>query len=118
MDILRISHVTKTFGTKKVLDDLSFAVPEHSVFGFIGQNGAGKTTTMKIVLGLLTADQGEIYVNEEKVTFGQNHTNRYIGYLPDVPEFYDFMTPAEYLTMCGQITGMGKKEIAQRSKSC
>lgn len=115
MDILKISRVTKTFGTKKVLNDLNFSVPEHSVFGFIGQNGAGKTTTMKIVLGLLESDQGEISVNGEKVTFGQNNTNKYIGYLPDVPEFYDFMTPMEYLTMCGQITGMCKEEIIEKS---
>ena len=116
MDILKISHVAKTFGTKNVLNDLSFSVPEHSVFGFIGQNGAGKTTTMKIVLGLLESDQGEIFVNGEKVAFGQNNTNKYIGYLPDGPEFYDFMTPLEYLTMCGQITGMSKKEIKEKSK--
>lgn len=116
MDILKISHVAKTFGTKNILNDLSFSVPEHSVFGFIGQNGAGKTTTMKIVLGLLESDQGEIFVNGEKVAFGQNNTNKYIGYLPDVPEFYDFMTPMEYLTMCGQITGMSKKEIKEKSK--
>ncbi len=115
MNILEISHITKTFGTKKVLNDLSFSVPEHSVFGFIGQNGAGKTTTMKIVLGLLKSEQGEVFVNGEQVTFGQNSTNKYIGYLPDVPEFYGFMTPKEYLTMCGQITGMCKEEIAEKS---
>ncbi len=115
MNILEISHITKTFGAKKVLNDLSFSVPEHSVFGFIGQNGAGKTTTMKIILGLLKSDQGEVFVNGEKVTFGQNSTNKYIGYLPDVPEFYGFMTPREYLTMCGQITGMRKEEIVKKS---
>lgn len=115
MDILEISHITKTFGTKKVLNDLSFSVPEHSVFGFIGQNGAGKTTTMKIVLGLLECEQGKVFVNGEQVTFGQNNTNKYIGYLPDVPEFYGFMTPKEYLIMCGQITGMSKKKIAEKS---
>ncbi|MBS6195020.1 MAG: ABC transporter ATP-binding protein [Clostridiales bacterium] len=115
MDILEISHVTKTFGRKKVLDDLSFSVPEHSIFGFIGQNGVGKTTTMKIVLGLLKSDSGEISVNGEKVTFGQNSTNKYIGYLPDVPEFYGFMTPKEYLSMCGQITGMDSGNIKAKS---
>ncbi len=115
MNILEISHITKTFGAKKVLNDLSFSVPEHSVFGFIGQNGAGKTTTMKIILGLLKSDQGEVFVNGEKVTFGQNSTDKYIGYLPDVPEFYGFMTPREYLTMCGQITGMRKEEIVKKS---
>ncbi|NBH15809.1 ABC transporter ATP-binding protein [Lachnospiraceae bacterium] len=115
MDILEVSHITKAFGAKKVLNDLNFSVPEHSVFGFIGQNGAGKTTTMKMVLGLLESDKGEIFVNGEKVTFGQNNTNKYIGYLPDVPEFYGFMTPREYLSMCGQITGMHKEEIKEKS---
>ena len=88
MDILRISHVTKAFGTKKVLNDLNFSVPEHSVYGFIGQNGAGKTTTMKIVLGLLKRDQGEILVNGENVTFGQNNANQYIGISDNVRSDY------------------------------
>lgn len=116
MDVLKISHISKSFGAKKVVQDLSFSVPEHSVFGFIGQNGAGKTTTMKMVLGLLQADEGEIFVNGEKVTFGQNQTNKYIGYLPDVPEFYGFMKPKEYLAMCGEITGMSKAEIREKSE--
>ena len=115
MDILKISHVSKSFGNNKVIDDLSFSVPEHSVFGFIGKNGAGKTTTMKMALGLLKMDVGEIFVNGEKVSFGQNHTNRFIGYLPDVPEFYGFMTPLEYLMMCGEITRMPRKQVKEKS---
>lgn len=115
MNILEISHITKSFGSNRVIDNLSFSVPEHSVFGFVGQNGAGKTTTMKIVLGLLKADSGEIFVNGEKVSFGSNTTNRFIGYLPDVPEFYNFMTSWEYLMLCGQITGMPDKKIKERS---
>lgn len=114
MNILEIRHVAKRFGEKVVLSDLCLSVPEHAVFGFVGQNGAGKTTTMKMVLGLLPCDGGEIFVNGEKVAFGQNKTNQYIGYLPDVPEFYGFMTPKEYLTMCGEITGMAKPEIKAR----
>lgn len=115
MDMLELSHVSKAFGVNTVLDDLSFCVPEHTVFGFAGQNGAGKTTTMKLVLGLLQPDEGEILVHGERVGFGQNRTNRYIGYLPDVPEFYSFMTPVEYLTLCGEITGMEKTEIRERA---
>ena len=53
MDMLTLSHLSKSFGSKKIIDDLCFTVPEHSIFGFIGQNGAGKTTTMKMILGLL-----------------------------------------------------------------
>ena len=115
MDMLTLSHVSKRFGANQVIDDLNFKVPEHSIYGFIGQNGAGKTTTMKMILGLLKADSGDIFVNGEKVCYGQNRTNRYIGYLPDVPEFYSYMAPMEYLALCGEITGMKKTLIRKRS---
>lgn len=114
-DILKISALEKRFGEKKVLTGLDMSVPEHSIFGFIGRNGSGKTTTMKAVLGLIKADAGEIFVCDEQVKFGQTRTNRNIGYLPDVPEFYPFMTPREYLTLCGESLGMKNDEIAKRS---
>ena len=114
MDMLRIDNLSKSFGDKEVLRGLSLSVPEHSIYGFIGKNGAGKTTTMKIVLGLLKADGGEITVNSESVVYGQTNTNRYIGYLPDVPEFYSFMTAKEYLRFCGEITEMDSAEIEVR----
>ena len=115
MDMLHIIGLTKRFGEKEVLKGLDLSVPEQSIFGFIGKNGAGKTTTMKTVLGLLKADSGEIRVAGEKVVYGQTATNRYIGYLPDVPEFYSFMTASEYLAFCGDITGLDKKESRKRS---
>ena len=116
MDILQIQNLSKSFGNHKVIDNLSFVVPEHSIFGFIGQNGAGKTTTMKMVLGLLKADSGSISVCGEKVSFGQTKTNQYIGYLPDVPEFYSYMRPKEYLKLCGEITGLPNEKIKRRSE--
>ena len=116
MDILRISNLQKKFGDKDVLKDLNLSVPENSIFGFIGQNGAGKTTTMKMILGLMKPDQGEILVAGESVCFGQTATNRHIGYLPDVPEYYSFMTPKEYLMFCGEITGIEKEELKVRVK--
>ena len=115
MDVLAIQNIKKHFGSKEVLCGIDLSVPEHSIFGFIGKNGAGKTTTMKAILGLLKADSGEIYVMGEKVHFGQTNTNRHIGYLPDVPEFYSYMTPYEYLTLCGEVCGMDKDDIATRS---
>jgi ABC-2 type transport system ATP-binding protein len=115
MDVLQISNLAKSFGKNKVIDDLSFTVPEHSIFGFIGPNGAGKTTTMKMVLGLLKADGGNISVCGETVTYGQTRTNRFIGYLPDVPEFYGYMRPMEYLKLCGEITGLPSSKIKSRS---
>lgn len=114
MDMLRITGLRKRFGDKEVLKGLDLTVPEGSIFGFIGVNGAGKTTAMKTVLGLLKADSGEIYVNGERVVYGQTATNRHIGYLPDVPEFYGFMTAPEYLDFCGEISGMSKTETASR----
>ena len=116
MDMLRITGLRKRFGDKEVLKGLDLTVPEGSIFGFIGQNGAGKTTAMKTVLGLLKADGGEIYVNGERAVYGQTATNRFIGYLPDVPEFYGFMTSAEYLDFCGEISGMEKAETVARRK--
>ena len=115
MDMLQIQGLHKSFGDKRVLNGLDLAVPEHSIFGFIGKNGAGKTTTMKLVLGLLKADGGDIFVNGEKVTYGQSPTNRYIGYLPDVPEFYGFMTAPEYLRFCGSIGGITPSETESRA---
>ena len=116
MNVLTIRGLSKTFGRQKIIDNLNMTVPEGSVFGFIGQNGAGKTTTMKMVLGLLRPDQGEIHVCNEPVRFGQTKTNQYIGYLPDVPEFYNYMTPFRYLALCGEITGLSKTETQRRSE--
>lgn len=116
MDVLVIQNLKKNFGSKEVLCGLNLSVPEHSIFGFIGKNGAGKTTTMKAILGLLKPEDGEIFCLGEKVHFGQTNTNRYIGYLPDVPEFYSYMTPLEYLTFCGEVSRMNKADIVTRSK--
>lgn len=117
MNILTLEHVSKRFGNREIIKNLSFSVAEHSIYGFIGQNGAGKTTTMKMILGLCTPDKGSIHVNDQLVTYGSNSTNKYIGYLPDVPEFYNYMTPSEYLNLCGEITGLSsserKKEIPE-----
>ncbi len=115
MDILTIRGLCKRFGDKEVLRGLDLSVPEGSIFGFVGRNGAGKTTTMKAVLGLLKPEGGEILVAGERVAYGQTATNRHIGYLPDVPEFYSFMTPREYLRLCGEVMNMPRAEIESRS---
>ena len=115
MNILEVKDLHKSFGSKTVLDGLTFSVSEGSVFGFIGRNGAGKTTTMKMILGLLQADSGEITVCGERVRYGNTPTNKYVGCLPDVPEFYSYMTAKEYLRLCGEVTGMKQSEIKKRS---
>lgn len=115
MNTLEIKDLSKFFGKNKVLDGISFEVEEHSIFGFLGQNGAGKTTTMKIILGLLDANSGEVFICGEKVIYGDNKTNQLVGYLPDVPAFYGYMYPLEYLKLCGNITGMNKAIITSKS---
>ncbi|WP_314061936.1 ABC transporter ATP-binding protein [uncultured Vagococcus sp.] len=111
MMVLEVSGIKKKFGSQEVLKGLDFSLPEQSVLGFIGQNGAGKTTLMKMIVGLLSSDEGTIKVCDEVVYYGNTKTNRLIGYLPDVPEFYGYMTALGYLTLCGEITGMTGPEI-------
>ena len=116
MSILTITDLQKSFGDKQVLRGVSLSVPAGSIFGFVGRNGAGKTTAMKAILGLLKTDGGEITVGGERVCFGETPTNRHIGYLPDVPEFYSFMTAREYLTLCGEARGMSGADIREQSE--
>ena len=115
MDVLELTGVQKRFGERQVLNDLSLRVPEGAIYGFIGENGAGKTTTMKMILGLLAADGGEIRICGEKVSYGQTRTNRFVGYLPDVPEFYGYLTPQEYLALCGGLAGVSSNEVGKRA---
>lgn len=116
MNALEIKQLHKKFGDNNVINGLDLSVPEHSVFGFVGKNGAGKTTTMKMVLGLLKPTSGSITVFGERVSYGETKTNRKVGYLPDVPEFYGYMKPMEYLKLCGEITGLSRAQIKGRSE--
>ncbi len=116
MDALKIDNLHKSFGKNTIINGLSMSIPENTIFGFLGKNGAGKTTTMKMILGFLKKDEGSIEVFGEEVSFGQSKTNRFIGYLPDVPEFYGYMTAKEYLNLCGAITGLSKNEIENKSE--
>lgn len=115
MEALKIENLHKSFAKNKIINGLSMSIPENTIFGFLGKNGAGKTTTMKMILGFLKIDEGSIEVFGEEVSFGQSKTNRFIGYLPDVPEFYGYMTAKEYLNLCGSITGLSKNEIKNKS---
>jgi len=114
MNAISIVGLEKSFGPRKVLDGLDLVVPEGSLFGFVGLNGAGKTTTMKILLGLIPGDGGQAAIYDTPVKFGDTRINRQVGYLCDVPEFYNFYRPAEYLRLCGEISGMSSARIAER----
>lgn len=116
MQVLSVRGLSKRFGDKEVLKNLDLSIPEHSVFGFVGRNGAGKTTAMKAVLGLIRPDQGDVLVCGERVLYGEARTNRHVGYLPDVPEFYPFLTAREYLSLCGECMGIEGRLISSRSE--
>ena len=117
MNVLEVKDLVKTFAGERVLAGVSMRVPEHSVYGFLGKNGAGKTTTMNIILGFLRADSGCVSVMGQKINFGNHSAGRYIGYLPDVPEFYPYMTAREYMELCAEISGLGKKYAQERIDS-
>ncbi|PIC85856.1 ABC transporter ATP-binding protein [Sporosarcina sp. P20a] len=108
--VVQINGVTKRFGDHEVLKDIHLTIPEHTVFGFVGANGSGKTTLMKCMLGLLPLNAGSITIAGEPVTFGETQSNQYVGYLPDVPEFYPFYNATQYLELCAVITNMTKTE--------
>ena len=116
MSILQIQGLYKKFGQNNIINGLDLEVKENTIFGFIGENGAGKTTTMKMILGFLKQDSGVIKVCGEEVKFGETKTNKFIGYLPDVPKYYGYMTPLEYLKLCGEITNMKKGDIKKKSE--
>lgn len=107
--ILKIENLKKSFKKNTVLDGLSINVEKGSIYGFIGKNGAGKTTTMKLVLGLLKFDSGKIEICGEKVEFGDTDVNKNIGYLPDVPSFYNYMTGLEYISFSYDLIYDNKK---------
>lgn len=116
MAILEVKQLSKQFNSHSVIQNVSFSVPDGCIFGFLGQNGAGKTTMLNLILGLLKPSDGEIYVCGERVNYGETKTNRLIGYLPDVPEFYPYMNAREYLKLCGEVTGMSKDQIKSKSE--
>jgi len=114
--LLELTDVYMRFGAQEVLSGISLCVAQGSIYGFIGQNGAGKTTAMKLILGLLAPEKGQIAVCGEAVRCGNTRTNRHIGYLPDVPAFYPYMTAPEYLSLCAKITGLSRSDAQTRSK--
>lgn len=116
MNVLEINNLEKHFGGNQVVKNLTMSVKEGEVFGFIGENGAGKTTTMKIILGLLRADNGQVSICGQPVKYGETATNKLVGYLPDVPEFYGYMRTREYLNLCGEVAGLPKEKIKLRSE--
>lgn len=116
MNVLEVNNLKKSFGQHEVLKGVTFHAKKGRALGFIGINGAGKTTTMKIITGLMHSDNGDIFITGEKTNKGPNRKNVSIGYLPDVPAFYPYLTAREYLKLCGEIMDQKPAEILRQSE--
>ena len=112
--MLRIEHLTKTFGEKRAVDDLSLHIQPGEIYGFIGHTGAGKTTTLKAVSGIMNFDEGEITIDGHSVTAEPLECKKVTAYIPDNPDLYEFMTGIQYLNFIADIFGVGADDRAQR----
>ena len=104
--MLRIDHLTKTYGEKRAVDDLSLHIAPGEIYGFIGHNGAGKTTTLKSIAGILRFDSGEITIDGQSVKEDPIACKQRIAYIPDNPDLYDFMTGIQFLNFIADIFGV------------
>ncbi len=112
--MLKIQHLTKTYGGKKAVDDLSLEIRPGQLCGFIGHNGAGKTTTLKSCCGILPFDQGEILIDGQSIRTHPLECKKKLAYLPDQPALYSYMTGIQYLDFIADIFGLSASERRQR----
>ena len=112
--MLKIEHLTKKYGDKAAVDDLSLHIAAGEIYGFIGHNGAGKTTTIKCCCGILQFDAGEIFVDGRSVKAEPIEVKKRIAYIPDNPDLYGFMSGIKYLNFICDIYGV--PESARREK--
>lgn len=112
--MLKIVNLTKRYGTLEVLKGISFEVKKGSIYGFLGPNGAGKSTTMNILSGLIDFNGGEIYLDKQDFKKNKRKLLKRVGYLPQSPVFYGYMTAVEYLTFIGELGGMESEKIKNR----
>ena len=112
--MLYIEHLTKTYGDKKAVDDLSLHIAPGEIYGFIGHNGAGKTTTLKAVAGILAYDTGEITVGGISQKRDPLACKKQIAYIPDNPDLYDFMSGIKYLNFIADVFGVSAEDRTAR----
>lgn len=112
--MLKIEHLTKTYGEKKAVDDLSLHISPGEIYGFIGHNGAGKTTTLKACCGILRQDGGEIYVDGVSMKENPLACKAKLAYIPDNPDLYEFMTGIQFLNFVADIFGVSAEDRQRR----
>ena len=112
--MLKIEHLTKTYGVKKAVDDLTLHIAPGEIYGFIGHNGAGKTTTLKSVVGILQFDEGEIFIDGKSIRTAPLDCKRDIAYIPDNPDLYDYMSGIKYLNFIADIFKVSAADRRER----
>ena len=112
--MLHIEHLTKTYGDKHAVDDLTLHIARGEIYGFIGHNGAGKTTTLKSIAGILRFDSGEITIDGHSVKEDPIACKQRIAYIPDNPDLYEFMTGIKYLNFIADIFGVSPEDRQRR----
>ena len=112
--MLKIEHLTKVYGGKKAVDDLSLHIQPGEIYGFIGHNGAGKTTTLKSVVGILQFDEGEITIDGISIREQPLACKKKFAYIPDNPDLYDFMTGIKYLNFIADVFGVDENIRQER----
>ena len=112
--MLKIEHLTKIYGDKRAVDDLSLEIKAGEIYGFIGHNGAGKTTTIKAVCGILGFEQGEIFIDGKSVKKDPMACKKITAYIPDNPDLYDYMTGMQFLNFTADIFEVDKETRQQK----
>ena len=112
--MLRIEHLTKSYGEKKAVDDLSLHISPGEIYGFIGHNGAGKTTTIKACCGIMSFDEGEIIINGKSMKTEPLVCKAEMAYIPDNPDLYEFLSGEKYVNFVADIYGVPQRERKER----
>lgn len=114
--MLRIENLTKSYGSKKAVDNLSLHIESGHIYGFIGHNGAGKTTTLKSVAGIMEFDQGDIYIDGKSIKDDPLACKSIMAYIPDNPDLYEYLTGVKYLNFIGDVYGVSQSQRESRIK--
>ena len=115
--MLKIEHLTKSYGEKKAVDNLSLHIAPGEIYGFIGHNGAGKTTTLKSVVGIQQFDQGEIFVGGVSMQKDPLACKKQLAYIPDNPDLYEYMTGIQFLNFIADIFGISVQDRQERIRN-
>lgn len=112
--MIEVQSLTRYYGTRRAVDNVSFSIASNEVIGFLGLNGAGKSTTLKVLAGLLAPSEGTVRIDGVDVTQAPVSARARVGYLPDEPPVYQEMSVESYLRFVGSLRGMGKSELDAR----